>query len=113
MKKILSVPSLLILISSLVGCQTGIISQKPEKPDLIINEPEPLKLDNVRWVILTQDNYQEIIEKAKDKNGFIFLLVIDEKGYKSLALNNTKVLNYLREQKAIIAAYKTYYNGKK
>jgi len=40
-------------------------------------------------------------------------VALDEKGYKTLAINNAKVLKYIKRQKAILNAYKIYYETQK
>ena len=54
-----------------------------------------------------------MIESAKDSNGLVFLVALDESSYKNLALNNANLLRFIREQKSVIAAYKQYYEKPK
>jgi hypothetical protein len=111
MKKIISV---LICSLALSGCATVrkelTVRTKPvEKPKLDIPLPQPVKMQPMQWVLITDKNYNEVIEKAKDPNGLVFLIALDEQSYKNLAINNANLLRFLREQKAVIAAYRKYY----
>lgn len=116
MKKIISV-----LICSLVlsGCiptkkdKLEVITKPIEKPKLDIPLPAPVKMQPLEWVVITDKNYNEVIERVKDPNGLVFLVALDEQSYKNLAINNASVLRYLREQKAVIAAYRKYYEKPK
>lgn len=116
MKKIISV-----LICSLVlsGCiptkkeKLEVITKPVEKPKLDIPLPAPVKMQPLEWVVITDKNYNEVIERIKDPNGLVFLVALDEQSYKNLAINNANVLRYLREQKAVIAAYRKYYESPK
>lgn len=67
----------------------------------------------IQWILITDKNYDEVMQSVKDDRGLIFLVALDETGYKNLALNNANVLRFIREQKAVIAAYKNYYEVKK
>ena len=102
----------LFLLSSLFGCAQTVVKPKPiSKPSsLDIQLPQPLKLESISWVVITKDNYQQIINSSENKNGLVFLVALDEKGYKNISLNHTKVLRYIREQKSVIAAYRKYYD---
>lgn len=110
MKKITSA---LIFSLFLSGCatSTGItVATKPtEKPKLDMSLPSPVKMQPLQWILITDKNYNEVMESVKDNNGLIFLVALDQTGYKNLALNNANVLRFIREQKSVIAAYKRYY----
>ena len=111
MKKIISV---LIFSLALSGCATLkkelVVNTKPiEKPKLDIPLPQPVKMQPMQWVVITDKNYNSVIESVKDSNGLVFLVALDESSYKNLALNNANLLRYIREEKFVIAAYKQYY----
>jgi len=105
----------LILLLVLSGCTSLqkkelVVRTKPvEKPKLSISLPSPVKMEPLEWVVITDKNYKDVIEQVKDSNGIVFLVAIDEKNYKALAMNNARLLRYIREEKAVIAAYKKYY----
>lgn len=112
MKKIkLALVSFLLI--NLVGCVGTQIKPSNNTPTINIEQPEPLKLNSVQWIILTKDNYEQILKTSENKNGLVFLVALDEAGYKNLASNHSKVLRYIREQRGVIAAYKKYYETTK
>ena len=98
----------------LVGCGTTPrqieISAKPiDKPNLVLPPVEQLRLKDVEWVIITQDNYQEVFDKLlKDKKDPALIGLTDD-GYETLSLNMSDIMRLLAQQKAIIAAYQNYY----
>ena len=112
MKKIISV---LICSLALSGCiptkkeKLEVITKPIEKPKLDVALPAPVKMQSLEWIVITDKNYNEVIERIKDPNGLVFLVALDEQSYKNLAINNANILKYLREQKAVIAAYRKYY----
>ena len=62
----------ILLLSSCVGAVKEISSFKIEKKrePLAIEDPSPLQLQNVDWIIITKENAEEVFEKVKnDKNG--------------------------------------------
>jgi len=67
----------------------------------------------MQWVVITDKNYNDVIESVKDTNGLVFLVALDESSYKNLALNNANILRFIREQKSVIAAYRQYYEKPK
>lgn len=116
MKKIISVLICSLLLS---GCgflkkeKLEVLSKPIEKPKLDVQLPSAVKMQPLEWVVITDKNYNDIIERLKDPNGLVFLVALNEQSYKNLAINNANVLRYLREQKAVIAAYRKYYEKPK
>ena len=102
----------------LTSCAAGIkqiTSYKIEKKrePLAIQDPTPLELQDVDWIIITKDNAEEVFEKIKnDKNGDYALFALTDTGYEKLALNFADIRNKLAEQRQIILSYKEYYEPK-
>jgi hypothetical protein len=98
----------------LVGCGTTPrqieISAKPiDKPNLVLPPVEQLRLKDVEWMVITQENYQEVFDKLlKDKKDPALIGLTDD-GYETLSLNMSDIMRLLAQQKAIIAAYQNYY----
>jgi len=70
----------------LTSCAAGIkqiTSYKIEKKrePLAIQDPTPLELQDVDWIIITKDNAEEVFEKIKnDKNGDYALFALTDTG---------------------------------
>ena len=102
------------MVVALVGCsgvpKTVTYQAKPiDRQDLILPESDPLDLEDVDWFIVTPDNAEESFEKLKNQKLEIVFFAITEDGYEKLSINNQKMLKMLSDQKAIIMAYKKYY----
>jgi hypothetical protein len=103
-----------ILLSS---CAAGVktiqtYSLEKKRAPLALEMPEPLKLQDVDWIIITKDNADEVFEKVKnDKNGDYALFAVTDTGYEKLALNFADIRNKLAEQRQIILSYKDYYEA--
>lgn len=116
MKKIINVLIFSLVLSGCSSLKNGkleVITKPIEKPKLDVQLPDPVRMQPLEWVLITDKNYNEVIEKVKDPTGLVFLVALDEQNYKNLAINNANVLRYLREQKAVIAAYRNYYEKPK
>ena len=83
--------------------------EKKREP-LALDNPTPLELQDVDWIIITKENADEVFEKVKnDKNGDYALFALTDNGYEKLALNFADIRNKLAEQRQIILSYKEYY----
>ena len=85
--------------------------EKKREP-LAIEDPAPLELQDIDWIIITKDNAEEVFEKVKNnKNGDYALFALTDTGYEKLALNFADIRNKLAEQRQIILSYKDYYES--
>lgn len=104
----------LLGLALLAGCtstpQRIEISAKPiDKPQLILPPIEPLRLKDVEWVIITEENAQEVFEQLlKDKKDPMLIGLTDD-GYEVLSLNMSDIMKLIAQQRQIIAAYRNYY----
>jgi hypothetical protein len=104
----------LLGLTLLVGCTSTPrqieISAKPiDKPNLVLPPVEQLRLKDVEWIVITQENYEEVFAKLlKDKKDPALIGLTDD-GYETLSLNMSDIMRLLQQQKAIIAAYQNYY----
>ena len=103
-----------ILLSS---CAAGVktiqtYSIEKKREPLAIENPAPLELQDIDWIIITKDNAEEVFEKVKNnKNGDYALFALTDTGYEKLALNFADIRNKLAEQRQIILSYKEYYES--
>ena len=102
-----------ILLSSCAAGVKTIQTYKIEKKrePLAIEDPDPLKLQNVDWIIITKDNAEEVFKEIKSKGGEYSLFALTDKGYEKLSLNFADIRNKLAEQRQIILSYKDYYES--
>ena len=82
-----------------------------DKPDLILPDTSVLALRDVDFIIVTVDNMDEVISELQKVNSNIALFALTDVGYENLSLNNAEILKLLSQQRSIIAAYKSYYEG--
>ena len=105
---------LAILLSSCAAGVKVIDTYKIEKKrePLAIENPAPLELQDIDWIIIIKENAEEVFEKVKNnKNGDYALFALTDNGYEKLALNFADIRNKLAEQRQIILSYKEYYES--
>lgn len=90
----------LLLLSS---CATKETEIKQEIP-ITLQEPDPLNLREVSWIVLSQDNAEQILQQETVVFG------LNTESYENLAKNTNDIRQYLSQQKNIINAYKRYIN---
>ena len=105
---------LLTVLLFMEGCaskpQQINISAKPiEKPTLIVPQAEVLKLKELEWIVITEDNVAEVWQRLTEKKVDVVLFGITDEGYEVMARNMSDIMAHIEQQKAIIAAYKNYY----
>ena len=86
------------------------ISAKPiEKPKLVLPPADELRLKDLEWVVINEENDQEVWERLKKDKKDPVLIGLTDDGYEILAMNMSDIMKLLQQQKAIIAAYQNYY----
>jgi len=103
-----------VIALSLGGCsslpKTVDYSAEPvERPLLILPESEITNMKEVDYLVVTEENINEVWRELEAAGKPIVLFALTHEGYEALALNNAEVIRYLSEQKAILIAYKEYY----
>lgn len=68
-----------------------------------------LNMREVKWVIITEQNYQQVFEDLKKTGRPIAIFGLTDKGYENLGLNLSDLRAYIQQQQTIIAAYQNYY----
>ena len=102
------------LVLSLTACGTSvkqieIVSAPLERVPLDLPPVDVLKLDKVSWIIVTEDNVQSIWEDLQKKKFSIVIFGLTDRGYEDLSVNMAKLQKLVKQQKAVIAAYRRYY----
>ena len=109
----LTVSSLLLLTLLLSSC--GYI-RKPEKEIVVKTievqkiipiqpQPKPVDMIDVKFYVVTEENYAEFKEKfMKTNNDYVFYAV-SVHDYENLAFNMAELYRYIRQQKEIIIYY--------
>ena len=113
-KSTVSVLILLTLTMFLGSCASTpqVVSYKAEpieKPALVLPDTSVLELRNADWNIITPEELNGIFDKLKKDGEPVVIYALTTEGYSQLALNFADILKLVSQQKAIIEAYKEYY----
>ncbi len=109
----LTVSSLLLLTLLLSSCgylrkpEKEIVVQTVEVQKVIPVQPRPKPVDmtDVKFYVVTEENYEEFKEKfMKTNNDFVFY-VVSVHDYENLALNMSELFRYIKQQKEIVVYY--------
>ena len=107
-----------LLSLTLIGCSSSpkVITIKAEPIDpvpLILPDVDRIELENTKFYVVNEKNAQEIFDKLKEKNYDPVIFGVTDDGYEILSVNRAKVLQLVQQQRAVILAYKEYYEQTK
>jgi len=92
--------------------QIEVTTTAVEKLPLSLPNPAPLDMQEVEWMIVTEDNIDEAWQLLKDKNEGVALFALRHGDYERLALNIKEIRALLGEYIVILQKYKEYYEEK-
>ena len=109
----LTVSSLLLLTLLLSSC--GFI-RKPEKEIVVQTvevqkvvpvqpRPKPVDMTDVKFYVVTEENYEEFKEKVMKTNNDYVFYAVSVHDYENLAFNMAELYRYIRQQKEIMIYY--------
>ena len=106
-----------LLAISLTAC--GSLGRKPQVDPVVVEHrtagipvfhpplPEPIKLEDVKWKVLTPDIMRQIIKDIDEgKDPSIVYYGLTPEYYKALAEDMAILKRYIKEQQAIIEYYR-------
>ena len=80
-----------------------------EKTPLDLNMPSSVEWRDFEFVVVTPDNYEEVLKELRDSGKSTALFALNEDSYENLSIVVTDMKRYMGEQKVIIMEYKNYY----
>ena len=117
LKLIGSVLVSLILITSLTSCsgvkELTIFKKKVEREKLNIDKPTPLQLEQLRWIIITSENAEEVFKRLEEEGIDPVLFGLTDKDFQLIAKNFAQIRNQLKITNDLLDKYKEYYEPEK
>ena len=117
LKSILSVLVSLILVTSLTSCSSvkklEIFKTEVEREKLDLKKPTPLELEQLRWIIITSENAEEVFKKLEEQGIDPVLFGLTDKDFELLAKNFARIRNQLKITNDLLDKYKEYYEPEK
>ena len=113
---ILNVLVLLTLITCLTSCSSvkklSIFKEEVAREKLNLNTPTQLELENLRWIIITSENADEVFKKLEEQGIDPVLWGLTDKDFELLAKNFAQIRNQLALTNELLDKYKEYYEPK-
>ena len=108
---------LVLLVLALTGCSIGekkikIFSVEKPREKLDYPMPTALQLEELKWIIITSENAQEVFKKLEEAGIDPVLFGITDKDYQVLARNFAQIRQKLQETNNLLEEYKKYYEPK-
>ena len=108
---------IILLAITLTSCTFGerkikIFQIEEPRAKLNLESPAPLTLEDLRWIIITSKNAEEVFQRLEAEGFDPVLFGLTDKDYEILAKNFAQIRAYLKEQNAILEKYKEYYEPK-
>ena len=106
---------LVLLVLALTGCSIGgekkikIFAVEEPRQKLNLPDPMPLTLEDIRWIIITSENAQEVFKKLEEAGIDPVLFGLTDKDYELLAKNFAQIRQKLQETNNLLEEYKKYY----
>lgn len=104
------------LALTLAGCLGGnqpkqieVSAKAIEKPDIILPPVDELRMREVKWYVINEDNVDAIMAELDGKGIAVGLYALTGKGYGNLGQNFSDIRALVQQQQAIILAYQNYY----
>lgn len=111
---IVAVPLILCLLLS--GCSSvkklEVFKKEVERQELNLEKPNPLTLEELRWIIITSENADQVFAKLEEQGYDPVLFGLTDKDYELLSKNFAQIRNQLMITNQLLDKYKEYYEPK-
>ena len=83
------------------------------RAQLNLEKPIPLVLEQLRWIIITSENAEEVFQKLEDQGIDPVIFGLTDKDFELLAKNFARIRNQLKITNDLLDNYKEYYESDK
>ena len=111
--KILAVAFIVLLTGCSIGGEKKIKIFSVEQPREKLDYPMPtaLELEQLKWIIITSENADEVFKKLEEQGIDPVLWGLTDKDFELLAKNFARIRNQLKITNDLLDKYKEYYEG--
>ena len=111
-QNVLLLLTLTIFLTSCAGVKKlEIFKQEVPREKLNLSSPSPLELENLRWIIITSKNAEEVFKKLEESGIDPVLWGLTDKDFELLAKNFARIRNQLKITNDLLDKYKEYYES--
>ena len=104
---------MLILTTFLTSCAgvktLEIFKKEVPRENLNLTKPTPLELENLRWIIITSKNADEVFKKMEEQGVDPVIFGLNDNDFQLLAKNFAHIRAHMMKQNVMIDEYKKYY----
>ena len=105
--------TLTIFLTSCSGIkQLEIFKQEVPRANLNLDKPTPLQLENLKWIIITSENAEEVFKKLEEQGIDPVLWGLTDKDFELLEKNFARIRNQLKITNDLLEEYIEYYEPK-
>ena len=83
------------------------------RAQLNLEKPTPLELEQLRWIIITSENAEEVFQKLEEQGIDPVIFGLTDKDFELLAKNFARIRNQLKITNDLLDKYKEYYESDK
>jgi hypothetical protein len=113
MRNIILVILLGFVLTGCSGVKTlEIFKKEVPRENLNLDKPTPLELENLKWIIITSENAEEVFKKLEEQGIDPVLWGLTDKDFEMLAKNFAQIRNQLTITNELLDKYKEYYEPK-
>ena len=76
-----------------------------------MSTPTPLELENLKWIIITSKNAEEVFKRLEEQGIDPVLWGLTDKDFELLAKNFARIRNQLKITNDLLDKYKEYYES--
>ncbi|MBC8429895.1 MAG: hypothetical protein H8D92_00710 [Pelagibacteraceae bacterium] len=109
----LKVILILVLSIFLTNCsgvkQLSIFKEEVKRQELNLEKPTPLQLEQIKWIIITSENADEVFKKMEEQGLDPVLFGLTDNDYQLIAKNFAQIRNQLKITNDLLDKYKEYY----
>ena len=87
----------------------SIFKQEVPRAELNLDKPTALQLEQIKWIIITSENADEVFEKMKEQGIDPVLFGLNDKDFQLIAKNFAQIRNQLKITNDLLDKYKEYY----
>ena len=103
----------LILAIAISGCSSikklDIFKTEVERTKLNLEKPTPPELEQIKWIIITSENAQEVFKKLEEAGIDPVLFGLTDADYQLIAKNFAQIRNHMVKTNRLLDEYKKYY----
>ena len=103
---------MLILTTFLTNCsgvkKLSIFKEEVPRAQLNLEKPTALELEQIKWIIITSENADEVFKKMEEQGLDPVLFGLNDKDFQLIAKNFARIRNQLKITNDLLDKYKEY-----